>query len=73
MLSMADHLNAFQGLVNQTLSLEVPQVDEVLALLLISSLPDSWETLVLTFGVSTAHGKQLTLDDLESSLLNEEA
>ena len=42
---MVEHLNAFQGLINQTTSLEVPLVDEVLGLLLLGSLPDSWETL----------------------------
>ena len=36
--SMADHLNAFQGLINRTTSLDVPLVDEVLALLLLGSL-----------------------------------
>ena len=36
--SMAEHLNAFQGLINQTTSLEMPLGDEVLALLLLGSL-----------------------------------
>ena len=49
--SMAEHINAFQGLTNQTTSLEVPLADEVLALLLLGSLPDSWETLVVTLGI----------------------
>ena len=38
---MAEHLNAFQGLINQTTSLEVPLADEVLALLLLGSLSDN--------------------------------
>ena len=33
--SMAEHINAFQGLMNQTTSLEVPLADEVLTLLLL--------------------------------------
>ena len=36
--SMAKHLNAFQELINQTTSLEVPLADEVLTLLLLGSL-----------------------------------
>ena len=36
--NMAEHLNAFQGLINQTTSLEMPLGDEVLALLLLGSL-----------------------------------
>ena len=39
--SMEEHMNAFQRLINQTTSLEVPLADEVLALLLLGSLPDS--------------------------------
>ena len=39
--SMAEHMNAFQGLINQTTSLEVPLADEALALLLLGSLSDS--------------------------------
>ena len=45
--SMAEHINAFHGLMNQTTALEVPLADEVFALLLLGSLPDSWETLVV--------------------------
>ena len=47
---MAEHMNAFQGLVHQTTTLEVPLVDEVLALFLLGSLPETWETLVVTAG-----------------------
>ena len=32
---MIKHMNAFQGLINQTTSLEVPLGDEVLAVLLL--------------------------------------
>ena len=55
-MSMAEHINAFPGLTNQTTSLEVPLSDEVLALLLLGSLPDSWETLVVTSGNTNRKG-----------------
>ena len=45
--SMAENMNAFQGLAHQTTALEVPLADEVLALFLLDSLPETWETLVL--------------------------
>ena len=48
--NMAEHMNAFQGLIHQATSLEVPLADEVLVLFLLGSLPDSWETLVVTLG-----------------------
>ena len=70
---MAKHINAFQGLTNRTTSLEVPLVDEILTLLLLGSLSDSWETLVVTLGSTEPQGKHLTLEHVKSSLLNEEA
>ena len=39
-------------MINQIVSLEIALVDEVLALLLLGSLLDSWETLVVTLGNS---------------------
>ena len=56
--SMAEHINVFQGLINQTTSLEVPLAYEVLALLLLGSLPDIWDKLVVTMA---------TLDRKEST------
>ena len=66
-------MNAFQGIINQATSLEVPLVDEVLALLLLGSLPASWETLVVTLSNVGLEGKQLSLARVKSSLLDEEA
>lgn len=45
--------------------------DELQALLVLSSLPDSWETLVVTFSNSAADGK-LTLSLVKDNLFNEE-
>ena len=47
--------------------------DEVLALFLLGSLPDSWETLVVTLGTAGPEGKRLYLARVKSSLLDEEA
>ena len=46
--------------------------DEVQALLLLSSLPDSWNTLVVSLSNSSPDGK-LTLEMVKNNLLNEEA
>ena len=70
--SMAEHLNVFQGLINQTVFLDIPLIDHVLALLLLGSLLDSWKTIVVTLGNSTPQGK-LTLDTIKSNLHNKEA
>ena len=66
-------MNAIKGLINHTTSLEVPLTNEVLALLLLESLSDSWETLVVTLGSALPEGKNLSLARVKSSLLNEEA
>ena len=66
-------MNAFQGLIHQATSLEVPLADEVLALVLLGSLPDSWETLVVTLGTAGPDGKWLSLARVKSGLLDEEA
>ena len=71
--NMAEHMNAFQGFINQTTSLEVPQADEVLMLLLLGSLLNSWETLVITLANAGTKGKHLLLARVKSSLLDEEA
>ena len=71
--SMAEHLNAFQGLINQTTSLEVPMADEVFALLLLASLSESWGMLVMTLSNARPQGKKLSLEMVKLSLLNEEA
>ena len=71
--SMLEHLNPFQGLINQNTSLEVPLADDILALLLLGSFPDNWEILVITLDNTRPKGKHLSLENVKSSLLNEEA
>lgn len=46
--------------------------DELQALLLLSSLPDSWETLVISLSNSAPNGN-LTMDMVKDNTLNEEA
>ena len=68
---MVKHLKVFQGLINQTTSLEVPLADEILALLLLGSLLDNWEMLVVTLGNVRLEGKHLSLETRKLRLLNE--
>ncbi|VFQ60569.1 unnamed protein product [Cuscuta campestris] len=70
--SVVEHLNDFQGLINQLSSMKLVLDDELQVLLLLSSLPESWETLVVSLSNSAPEGK-LTMDVVKSSLLNEEA
>ena len=69
--SVSEHLNQVQSIVNQLLAMEVVLDEEMQAMLLLSSLPDSWETLVISVSNSTPDGK-LTMTQVTGSLLNEE-
>ena len=70
--SVAEHTSDFQGLVNQLNALKMKIEDELQALLLLSSLPDSWDTLVISLSNSAPNGN-LTMDMVKDSLFNEEA
>ena len=68
--SVVEHLNDFQGITNQLKGVGITLDDEVLALLLLSSLPDSWETLFMSLSNSTP---KLSMEIVKNSILNEEA
>ncbi|RDX82111.1 hypothetical protein CR513_37142, partial [Mucuna pruriens] len=42
--SLLDHLNEFQGIIDQMSGMGIKFEDEILGLLLLNSLPESWET-----------------------------
>ena len=70
--SMVVHLNDFQGLINQLSAMSMSPDDEFRALLLLSSLPESWDTLVVSLSNSAPKGK-LSMDMVKATLLYEEA
>ena len=69
--SIAEHLSEFQDLVNQMVTMKLIIDDKLQALLLLSSLLDSWETLVVLLSNSALNGV-LQLAMVKDSLLNEE-
>ncbi|GFY81646.1 chitinase family protein [Actinidia rufa] len=70
--TVAEHTSEFQSLVNQLTSVDLQFDDEMQALLLLSSLPESWETLVVSFSNAAPNGK-LTTSMVMDALFNEEA
>ena len=70
--SVIEHLNVFQCHINQLSAMKIKFEDEVQALLLLSSMPDSWNTLVVSVSNSAPDGK-LTLEMVKNNMLNEEA
>jgi hypothetical protein len=65
------YINVFQGFLNQLSLMNLELADEMQALILLSSLPDSWETLVVSLCNSTPNGK-ITLKTVKDCILNEE-
>lgn len=70
--SITQHTSEFQGLVDQLTTIKIILDDELQALLLLSSLPDSWETLLVSMNNSLPNRK-LTLDIVTNKLWNEES
>ncbi|KAL2236674.1 UNVERIFIED_CONTAM: Retrovirus-related Pol polyprotein from transposon TNT 1-94 [Sesamum indicum] len=69
--SVADHLNDFNQLTTQLASVDIVFDDEVKALILLSSLPDSCDVVVTS--VSTSSGKEkMKFDNIRDMMLNEE-
>ena len=69
--SVSEHLSDFQDIINKLTTMKVVLDDELQALFLLSSLPDSWETLVVTISNSDPDGV-LSLDVIKDSMFNEE-
>ena len=69
--SVAEHLNEFNIIINQLASIKIALDDEIIAILLMCSMPDSWENLIVAINTSATVGT-LKFDDVFSSLMNEE-
>ena len=70
--SFTEHLSNFQGLLNELSTMKLKLDDEVQALLLLSSLPDNWETFAVFLSNSTLNGV-ITINMVKNSMFNEEA
>jgi len=68
---VVEHFSSFENMVNQLITIEIILNDELLALLLLSSLLDSYKTLVVSLSKSTPNGK-LNSNMVKDSLLNKE-
>ena len=69
--SISDHLNEFRGCFKQVFGMGVKLDDEILALWLLKTLPDSWETFRVSLTNAVPKGIVNT-EYIKSGVLNEE-
>ncbi|GJZ63485.1 hypothetical protein Tco_0619906 [Tanacetum coccineum] len=68
---VADHVNEFNSILSRLMSVDIKFDDEVQALLLLSSLPESWSDTVTTISGSTGSTK-LKFDNIRDLILRED-
>lgn len=64
-------MNAFNIITNQLASIKIILDDEIRAILLMCSMSNSWENLIVAMSTSATTGT-LKFDDVSNSLMNEE-
>ena len=69
--SVAQHLNEFNTITNQLSSVEIDFDDEIRALIILASLPNSWEAMRMAISNSTGKEK-LKYNDIRDLILVEE-
>ena len=70
--SVANHLNEFNTLTSQLSSVKVNFHDEVRDLLILCSLPERWNILVMAISNSVPSSNTLKFDDVVGVILSEE-
>jgi hypothetical protein len=65
--SVIEHLNSFNTMVSQLLSIDIKFFDEDKCIILLFYFPDSWDILVVAIG---SNATTLKFDDVVSSLLS---
>jgi hypothetical protein len=70
--SIAYHLNEFNTVTNQLSSVKVDFDNEFKALIILCSLPESWNGLVMVVSNFVSSSKKLKFDDVVGVILSEE-
>ena len=65
---MLDHINELNTLLCQAHSIGMPQDDENKAVILLCSLPDSWDGVVTSINTSVSSKKNLVYDEVVATL-----
>lgn len=67
---ISDHMNTFQGIINQLTGMAIKFEDEIKELFILGTLPDSWETFMMSVSNSAPVGI-ISMELSKSSFLNE--
>ena len=70
-VSIAQHLNEFNTITNQLSSVEIDFDDEICVLIILASLPNSWEAIRMAVSNSTVKEK-MNCNDIRDLVLAEE-
>jgi hypothetical protein len=70
-VSVAQNLNEFNAVINQLSSMEIDFDDEIRALIILASLPNSWEAMRMAMSSSVRKNK-LKYEDIRDLILSEE-
>jgi len=70
-VSVAQNLNEFNAVINQLSSMEIDFDDEIRALIILASLPNSWEAMRMAMSSSVRKNK-LKYEDIKDLILSEE-
>jgi len=70
--SVTYHLNEFNTITSQLTSVKVKFEEEVRALLVLCSLPERWNSLVMVVSNSVSGSNTLKFDDVVGVILSEE-
>ena len=68
--SVSDYINEFNMIVSQLYSVDINFEDEIKALIFMSSLPESWDTVVAAISISRGSEK-LKFDEICEVVLSE--
>ena len=66
---VTEHVNAFNTMISQLSSVDIKISNEDKCIILLFSLPDSWDSMVIAIGSNTT---TLNFDDIVSALLSKE-
>ena len=70
--AMSNHINDLNTLLCQASSVGMTQDDEAQAIILLCSLPDSWDPVVIAISTSNSLKSKLTYDEVVATLLSED-